>query len=152
MTDIYSAAQVREFDRIAIQDLGVPGILLMKRAARACLSCTEDLSQSMAGFSQELERLGQPPVQVVMGAHWGPVFSGVVGDEARLEYTVFGDTVNVASRLEQLTRSAGYQTLASAALVAQAGQDAEPLWHRLPDADVRGRTGPVPVRGRTAIG
>lgn len=42
---------------------------------------------------------------VGIGLHYGEVFAGVLGDEVMLEHTVLGDTVNVAERLERLTRA-----------------------------------------------
>ena len=47
------------------------------------------------------------PVDAGIGLHFGVVFSGVVGDETRLEYSVFGDTVNVAARYRRCPNSLG---------------------------------------------
>ena len=41
-------------------------------------------------------------MRIGIGAHFGPAFAGAVGDSSRLEFTVLGDTVNVAARLEQI--------------------------------------------------
>jgi adenylate cyclase len=50
----------------------------------------------------------------------------VVGDESRLEFTVVGETVNIASRIEQATKGTDCDLLASQETVAAAGEEA--LW------------------------
>src|SRR5512134_2582362 len=55
--------------------------------------------------SQTVQR--EPKISVGIGAHYGEVFVGAVGNERMLEFTVLGDAVNLADRLERLTRTVG---------------------------------------------
>jgi hypothetical protein len=57
---------------------------------------------------QELNRIritkGQMPIQIGVGMHTGPLIMGITGDESRMDATTISDTVNIASRLESLTK------------------------------------------------
>ncbi len=119
-------------------------------AARACIFCAEGLDREMADWSRTRVAAGQSGVRVGVGLHWGEVFSGVVGDQDRLEYSVFGDTVNTAARLEEMTKTLGVDIVASRNILEQAGLGAEPEgWTALAEASVRGRTETVAILGRT---
>jgi class 3 adenylate cyclase len=61
------------------------------------------------------------PLAMGVGAKSGPVVAGCLGTSGRLEFTVIGDTVNVAARLEALTKTLGHPLLVSAATREQLG-------------------------------
>ncbi len=116
--------------------------------ARA-LACALAMIDGIAHWNEERRATGEPAVALGIGLHYGEVLVGNIGDARRLEYTVLGDTVNVASRLERLTREAGTPLIVSEALVvAVRGCDGEALLAPLrPDQarTVRGRREPVAI-------
>ena len=63
-----------------------------------------NIQRTLAPFNAALLERGLPRIQTGIGIAYGPVVAGNIGSEDRLEYTVIGDTVNVAARLEGLTK------------------------------------------------
>jgi adenylate cyclase len=82
------------------------------RACRAALAIREAVRQDNARRAAA----GEPPVEVRIGLHTGPVIVGNIGVHGRLNYTAVGDTVNIASRLEQYAKE--YKTAGAAGQVA----------------------------------
>ena len=87
---------------------------------------------------------GLPRVDLGIGIHYGEVFAGAVGDEARLEFTILGDSVNVAERVERLSRQLDSSLVITDA-VLQAANVEHSDWEAMPPATVKGRAGAVRV-------
>ncbi|MGB8399736.1 adenylate/guanylate cyclase domain-containing protein [Bradyrhizobium sp.] len=83
------------------------------------LRCAQAMLGSIDDMNLERKNRGEPPIQVSLGLHYGPVVLGDIGQN-RLEFAVIGTTVNAASRLESLTRELGCVMVASDDLVRQA--------------------------------
>jgi adenylate cyclase len=81
--------------------------------ALRAVRCARDMIAALERWNAERGAAGEAPVRVGIGVHYGPVVTGDMGDERRLEYAVIGDTVNVASRLEKKTRELGVAALVS---------------------------------------
>jgi len=113
-------------------------------AGRA-LRCAFEILEAAARWSLERKHSGQPPVAIGIGAHYGEVFAGAVGCEHLREYTVIGDTVNVAQRLERLSREVDSPLVVSAALLQAAGAENTAEWRRLPPQQLKGHSEPVEV-------
>jgi adenylate cyclase len=112
-------------------------------AARA-LAAALDMREAIAAWNDGRIAAGQPPLRVGIGLHYGDVFAGAIGDAQRLEFATLGDTVNVAQRVEGLTRLLEAPLLATREAVEAAGADAA-AWEALPPQPVKGRSELVAV-------
>lgn len=78
--------------------------------------------QSRYAINARLGAKGYAPISLGIGAHRGVCTIGFIGTEERLDYTLIGDTVNVASRIESYTRNVGPNTFCfSSSLIDEAG-------------------------------
>lgn len=114
--------------------------------ATRALACLVSILIEFETWNARRVRSGREPLQVSLGLHYGPVVVGNIGTDRRLEFAVLGDTVNVASRLEALTRDLGVKAaisaaLANAVLIEASGEGA----HYLASFVERG---PQAVKGR----
>jgi adenylate cyclase len=109
-----------------------------KLEARAAVLCGLKMLEEVERLNAEWEGTGRPHIAIGVGIHTGEATCGVVGAPGRLEYTIIGDTVNLASRLESTTKEAGVPLLVSGATAELLGVDyeAEPLG----DVKVKGKT------------
>ena len=89
--------------------------------ARRALHCALDMVDVIESWNKERSRTSLPAIEIAVGVHYGPVIAGDVGNGRRMEFTVVGDSVNVASRLERVTRDHGAPVAFSGDLVRAAG-------------------------------
>jgi adenylate cyclase len=87
------------------------------------------------------ERAGQPRLSIGIGLNYGDVFAGYLGSDRRLEYTVLGDTVNVASRL--CGNAAGGEILLTQSVVSQLAT--RPSIEAVPEIRLKGKQQAVAV-------
>jgi len=85
--------------------------------AADALSCAFAMMEAIAAWNRERKARGEFEVQIGVGLHFGHVMLGDVGSERLMTFTVVGDTVNVASRLQALSKELDTRLVASEALV-----------------------------------
>ncbi len=113
--------------------------LALEDHAAAALRAALDIQQALrtASFRAELD------VRTRIGINTGPVIGVTIGTENRLNYTLLGDAVNIASRVEQLNKHFDTSILATESTVRAAGAATSCV--RLGETDIRGHQGNVVV-------
>jgi class 3 adenylate cyclase len=114
------------------------------RACRAALA----IETAMRAWNEDRRLADQPVIRVRIGLHTGPVVVGNIGSPGRVNYTVVGDTVNTAKRLDELGRIAGAG--ADGTRILLSGETAAALRAAMPLVNLglkrlRGRSTPVEV-------
>ncbi|MBI3302786.1 MAG: hypothetical protein HYZ72_12040 [Deltaproteobacteria bacterium] len=104
-----------------------------QRAVRAALGMVNRLE----GLNARLKAQHVPPLRIGVGIHTGEVVAGRIGPDERVEYGVVGDPVNLASRIEGLTKEVQATILVSSVTAARLGSDF-----------TLGRTAVLPVKGK----
>jgi class 3 adenylate cyclase len=106
-------------------------------AAHAALA----MRSGLADYNGTLSRDGLPTLAIGIGIHRGPVVAGVIGSAELMEYGVIGSTVNLAARVESLTRPHGVDILVSAD--ARAALDPRFQLRAMPALEAKGVAAPV---------
>ena len=110
-----------------------------EQAVRAAL----DMRARLSAWNRERARAGKAPLRHGIGVHTGTVLAGSIGSRERLSYALVGDAVNLASRIQGLTKELGGDILVSGATRARLGGRV-PLV-RAAAAHVKGHTAEVEV-------
>jgi adenylate cyclase len=111
--------------------------------ADAAVDAGHNMLARLDRINVDVAALGQPPLAIGIGIHTGPAVVGSIGSPRRLEYTAIGDTVNVASRVESLTKTVGKPLLLTAA--TRAALRSRRAVKELPPQWVKGQSEPVVV-------
>lgn len=108
-----------------------------QNAVRAAL----EMRRALALLNEKRIGRGNVPIKIGMGLHRGEAISGTIGSHERMEYTVIGDTVNQASRIEASTKSFGTDLLLSQDMAAHIADDF--LLETAGSVEVKGKSEPL---------
>jgi hypothetical protein len=110
-----------------------------ENAVRACI----EMRQALAELNALRLSRGQSELRIGMGLNVGPVIAGNIGSHEKMEYTVIGDSVNLASRMESMTKEYGTDLLVPAAI--QERLPGKFIFEKSKSAKVKGKTAPIEV-------
>src|SRR6204780_885473 len=113
-------------------------------ACRQALRAAAMISANVDELNQILSHDLHEPIRFGIGIHGGEVIIGDIGYRNHMVFTALGDAVNVAARLQDMTKSLGCEAMVSDEVRIPAGVSAEDLPQR--EIEIRGRTEPMIVR------
>jgi len=123
---------------MAVFGAPVPAPHHARLACRAAL----DMVGELEALQEEWRRAGVPPLDIGIGINSGPMIVGNMGSARRFNYTVLGDAVNLASRIESLNKDYGTNILISEHTYAQVREEFANA-REIDEVRVRGRAQPV---------
>src|SRR5918997_1274560 len=109
-----------------------------KLEARAAVACGLGMLEEIERINEDWKDMGRPHIAIGVGIHTGGATCAVGGAPGRLEYTLIGDTVNLAARLESTTKDAGVPLLVSSTTAELLGEGYET--RPLGNVTVKGKT------------
>lgn len=92
------------------------GLVPLENPAASALDAALAMREALARLNGEWKQAGLPELDNGIGLHFGEVLQGPIGSAERKEFTVIGDVVNTASRLESATKELGAHVVVSDAL------------------------------------
>jgi len=116
-------------------------------ACRQAIDAAAAIAHNVGELNDFLSHDLREPIRFGIGIHGGEVIVGEIGYRDHMVFTALGDAVNVAARLQDMTKSLGCEVIISDEVCVTAGVMADALAER--EIEIRGRTEPMHVRTAT---
>lgn len=107
-----------------------------------------EMLRRLEGYNREAEKNGSKPVRVGVGVHTGTLMLGTIGEPMRMESTVISDAVNLAQRIEGVTRIFGVPLIVSEVVARQTADSGQQWMRYLGRVRVKGKKEPVALYER----
>ncbi|GEM_PF-3201957 len=118
---------------------------LFPRQAEDALSTAIATLQRIAGYNAERRQKGRAPIQVGIGLHSGTLRLGIIGEEQRMQGDIFADAVNLANRIEGLSKLYGVSIVISEQTLSRLPETKKYHTRFLGKAQVKGKKESVSV-------
>jgi len=136
---------IREYNGFIDKYIGDAIMALFTGSPNNAVQAAVEMHQEVARYNAHRKAKGYQPIRIGVGLHCGSVMLGTVGESKRMEGTVISDTVNLASRLEGLTKLYGASTIVSRRTLSEIGRTNQYQLRFLDKVTVKGKKEPVSV-------
>jgi two-component system sensor histidine kinase ChiS len=118
---------------------------LFPESADDAVSAAVEMQKQVIIYNQQRQLSNYPPITIGIGLHAGTLMLGTIGEQERMESTVIADAVNLASRLEGLTKVYGAGILVSDSILERLGKREKYMCRFVDRVTVKGKKSAVSV-------
>ncbi|NES98778.1 MAG: adenylate/guanylate cyclase domain-containing protein, partial [Desertifilum sp. SIO1I2] len=136
---------IRQHNGFIDKYIGDAIVALFPESATDAVQAALEMQREVAAYNQYRLQQGEAPIAIGIGLHTGNLMLGTIGEPERMETTAIADAVNLASRLEGLTKLYGVGILASDRTLSELENIQEFQYRFLERVRVRGKRQPVAV-------
>lgn len=136
---------IRQHNGFIDKYIGDAIMALFPETADDALMAAIEMQKQVVIYNESLQNKGYLPISIGIGLHIGSMMLGIIGEEERLSSTVIADAVNLASRLEQLTKLYGAGIIVSGQALSQLDDPQKYTCRFLDRVQVRGKQSFVAV-------
>jgi adenylate cyclase len=111
----------------------------LENPVMTAIETARSMSENLISLNKEFLNEGLPVLKMGIGIHHGQVLAGNIGSQSRMEYTVIGDTVNIASRVEGLCKGTGKELLITDACISKLDAGEKAKFTYLGEYELKGR-------------
>ncbi|MGK5092285.1 protein kinase [Deltaproteobacteria bacterium TL4] len=136
---LYMDAPIRQHRGFVDKFIGDAIMALFDQSPLDSIEAGLAMQEALKQYNQLRQQQGKVPLKIGIGIHTGEVTMGVIGSKERMDTTVLGDTVNIASRIESLTKYYQCTFLIGGELVKAIPSDHPLRLRRIDQVQVKGR-------------
>lgn len=136
---------IRQHNGFIDKYIGDAIMALFPETADDALMAAIEMQKQVAIYNDHRQNSGYLPISIGIGIHSGNLMLGIIGEEERMDSTVIADAVNVASRLEHLTKVYGAGIIISGQTLSQLDDPHKYTCRFLDQVKVKGKQKPVAV-------
>jgi len=111
----------------------------LEHPVNTAIDTATTMAKNLSSLNKEFLNEGLPTLRMGIGIHVGQVLAGNIGSLSRMEYTVIGDTVNIASRVEGLCKGTGKDLLITEACFQKLDPEGQMRFQYLGEFELKGR-------------